>query len=265
MLFKFFIMKDVQSQRDTREVPLNKVGIKDLLYPIKVLDRKNKYQATVARVSMYVDLPKEFRGTHMSRFIEVLERHKNTMAIHNIEKILEDIRRAFNASTSHIELRFPYFIRKKAPVSGIESYMNYTCGLIGTKTEEKFDLVVEVNVPVHNLCPCSKEISERGAHNQRGIARLRVRMRKLVWFEELVEVAERAASAPLFSLLKREDEKYITERAYDNPKFVEDAARDIALALREDKRISWFKVEVENFESIHNHNAYACVEQSNGL
>ncbi len=264
MLFNFY-MKDVQSERDTREIPLNKVGIRGLLYPIRVLDRKNKYQSTVATVNMYVDLPKEFRGTHMSRFIEVLEKHKNTMAIHNIDKILQDMREAFNASTSHIELRFPYFIRKKAPVSGIESFMNYTCGLMGTKTGEKFDLVVLVEVPIHNLCPCSKEISARGAHNQRGVARIQVRMRKLVWFEELVEIAEASASAPVFSLLKREDEKYITERAYDNPRFVEDAAREIALRLKKDRRITWFKVEVENYESIHNHNAYACVEFINGL
>jgi len=264
VLFNFY-MKDVQAERDTREIPLNKVGIKDLLYPIRVLDRKNKYQSTVATVNMYVDLPKEFRGTHMSRFIEVLEKHKNTMAIHNIEKILEDMRDAFSASTSHIELKFPYFIRKKAPVSGIESFMNYTCGLMGTKTEKKFDLVVLVEVPIHNLCPCSKEISSRGAHNQRGVARIQVRMKKLVWFEELVEMAESAASAPVFSLLKREDEKYITERAYDNPRFVEDASREIALALKKDERITWFKVEVENYESIHNHNAYACVEFTNGL
>ncbi len=257
-------MKDVQSEIDTREIPLHKVGIKELLYPIRVLDRKNKYQSTVAKVNMFVDLPKEFRGTHMSRFIEVLERHRNTMAIQNIEKILNEIRKAFSASTSHIELRFPYFLKKKTPVSGIESYMNYECALIGLKNERKFDLIVEVSIPIHNLCPCSKEISKEGAHNQRGIAKISVRMKKLVWFEELINVAEVSASAPVFSLLKREDEKYITEKAYENPRFVEDVAREIALLLKKDNRIKWFRVEVENFESIHNHNAYACVE-SNGI
>jgi len=258
-------MKDVQSQKDTRKIPLQKAGIKNLLYPIKVLDRENRFQSTVATVNMFVNLPKEFRGTHMSRFIEVLERHKNTMAIHNIENILEEMREIFNASTSHIELRFPYFLKKKAPITGIKSYMNYICALIGTKNESSFDLVVEVQVPIHNLCPCSKEISQKGAHNQRGIAKISVRMKKLVWFEELIEMAESSASAPLFSLLQREDEKYITERAYDNPKFVEDTVRDIALLLKADPRITWYRVEVENFESIHNHNAYACVEETNGI
>jgi len=260
-----YLMRDVQSEKDFREIPLQKVGIKDLLYPIKVLDRENKYQSTIAKINMYVDLPKEFRGTHMSRFIEVLERHKNTMAIHNIEKILEEIRETFNASTSHIEISFPYFIKKPAPVTGIKSYMNYNCSLVGKKSDAGFDLVVIVEVPIHNLCPCSKEISEKGAHNQRGVARISVRMKKLVWFEELIEIAEKSASAPLFALLKREDEKYITERAFDNPKFVEDAARDISLLLKKDKRITWYKVEVENFESIHNHNAFACVEAKNGV
>ena len=252
-------MIDVQSQPDYRDIPLHKVGIKDLKYPIKVLDREKKFQDTVAIVNMFVDLPKNFRGTHMSRFVEVLEKHKHTMGIHVMEDILEEIRRVFDAKTAHLELRFPYFIKKKAPISGFESYMDYECALIGSKDDRRIDLVVEVNVPVLNVCPCSKEISEYGAHNQRGIVKIQVRMKKFVWFEELIEIAERSASAPLYALLKREDEKYITERSYRNPKFVEDVVRDVALELKKDKRLKWFLVEALNFESIHNHNAYACV------
>ncbi len=249
-------MKDVQNEKDTRNIPLKRVGVNNVLYPIQVMDRKNKFQYTIAHINMYVNLPEEFRGTHMSRFLEVLNAHRSNMSISNLENILDDMKRKLNARAAHIEIRFPYFILKKAPVSQIASFMNYDCAFIASK-EKDFDFILEVNTPVHTLCPCSKEISRFGAHNQRGIIKVQVRMKRLVWIEEIVEISENAASAPLYALLKRRDEKYVTEKAYLNPKFVEDVVRDVSLALDKDSRITYFAVEAINFESIHNHNAYA--------
>ncbi len=252
-------MRDVQSEKDLRNIPLNRVGVSDVLYPIRVMDKTNNTQKTIANINMYVDLPKEFRGTHMSRFLEVLNKHRCDMSIKNIENVLNDIKKVLNAEESHIELRFPYFILKRAPVSKIESFMNYNCAFIASK-KEKMDFVLEVNTPVHTLCPCSKSISKYGAHNQRGIITIKIRMNKLVWIEELVSVAESSASAPLYSLLKRRDEKYITETAYENPRFVEDVVRNTSMKLNNDARITYYSVEAKNFESIHNHNAYAFYE-----
>ncbi len=252
-------MRDIQSEQDTRNIPLKRVGVSDIQYPIRVMDRKSGTQRTIAKINMYVDLPKEFRGTHMSRFLEVLNRHRCNMSIKNIENVLDDMKRVLKASESHIEVRFPYFILKKAPVSGIESFMSYQCAFLASK-KEKMDFVLEVQTPVHNLCPCSKSISKYGAHNQRGIVIIKVRMKKLVWIEEIVEIAEKSSSAPLHSLLKREDEKFITEKAYENPRFVEDVVRNATLMLTKDSRITYFSVEAKNYESIHNHNAYAFYE-----
>lgn len=257
-------MKDIQNEKDTRNIPLNKVGVNSILYPIQVLDKENKYQHTVARINMYVNLPKEFRGTHMSRFIEVLDEHQNNMSIHNLEQILDNMKTKLDASAAHIEVRFPYFIFKKAPISKIKSFMNYDCAFIASK-EEKFDFMLEVNTPVHNLCPCSKEISDVSAHNQRGMAKVQIRMNKLVWIEEVVEISEQSASAPVYSLLKREDEKYITETAYAHPRFVEDLVRNISIELDQDQRITFYSVEAVNFESIHNHNAYASYKKDKRL
>ncbi len=252
-------MRDIQSEKDLRNIPLKRVGVSDIQYPIRVMDRTNRTQHTIAKISMFVDLPKEFRGTHMSRFIEVLNKHRCDMSIRNIENVLDDIKKALNADESHIEARFPYFILKKAPVSKIESFMNYDCAFIASK-KEKMDFILEVNTPVHTLCPCSKSISKYGAHNQRGIVKVRVRMKKLVWIEEIIEITENAASASLYSLLKRVDEKYVTEKAYENPRFVEDIVRNVSLELNKDSRIPYYSVEAKNFESIHNHNAYAFYE-----
>ncbi len=252
-------MRDIQSEKDLRNIPLKRVGVSDVEYPIRVMDRANGTQHTVAKINMFVDLPKEFRGTHMSRFMEVLNRHHCDMSIKNIENVLDDMKDSLNAEESHIEVRFPYFILKKAPVTNIESYMNYKCAFIASK-HDKMDFVLEVQTPVHNLCPCSKSISKYGAHNQRGIVIIKIRMHKLVWIEEIVKIAEDASSAPLYSLLKREDEKFVTEKAYENPRFVEDVVRNATLSLLANKRITYFSVEAENFESIHNHNAYAFYE-----
>jgi len=253
-------MRDVQKEPPPRKIPIDKVGVEDVTYPIRVMDKENGFQNTVARIKMSVDLPHNFRGTHMSRFIEVLNKHLHNITLYNLENILEDIRKELDAETSHIEIEFPYFIRKKAPISGMESFMNYRCKFIASK-DDKFDFILEVNVPVHTLCPCSKEISERGAHNQRALVSVQVRMKKLVWIEEIVEMVEGSASAPLYALLKREDERYITEHAYDNPRFVEDVVREVAVNLDRDDRIIWYFINVKSFESIHNHNAFACLKR----
>jgi GTP cyclohydrolase IB len=259
-----FGVKDVQNRRDKRRIPIQKVGIKDLEYPITVLDRQNKSQHTTARVNLYVDLPHHFKGTHMSRFIEILNVHHGRVSVGEINGILTTMRQRFRCQTAHLEIRFPYFIERSAPATGARALMSYQCALLASLERrgrrDVFDRLVEVRVPVTMVCPCSKEISARGAHNQRSQVTIRVRSLDLVWIEELIEVAERAASAPVYSLLKRADEKLLTEQAYDRPRFAEDAVRAVAAMLRRDKRLSWFQVESENYESIHNHNAYAMVE-----
>ncbi len=253
-------MNDVQKEAAEHEVDLDKVGVKGVKYPIVVLDRKNEYQHTVATISMYVDLPKHFRGTHMSRFIDILNRHREHMALHNIESILAEMKDKLDAKSAHLEIAFPYFIEKTAPVSGLKSTMAYDCKFIASQSDTH-ELIVEVNVPVMSLCPCSKEISDRGAHNQRSIITVRVKTEGFLWIEDLVKIAEGAASSDVYALLKREDEKYITEQAYDNPRFAEDMVRQIAVELTNMPQITWFSVETENYESIHNHNAYAAVSR----
>ena len=256
-------MKDIQNERDDRQIAIQKAGIKNLLYPIAVLDRENKVQHTVASIGMFVDLPHDFKGTHMSRFVEILNEQHGIISLHNLEAILKTMTSRFDSMTAHLEIRFPYFIEKAAPVSGSKSLMNYKCAFLASYSRENkphfMDLIVEASIPVSMLCPCSKEISDYGAHNQRSWITIQVRSRELVWIEELIKIAETEASSELYSLLKREDEKYITEKAYKNPRFAEDAARSVAQKLKQDKRITWFQVESENMESIHNHNAYAMV------
>ncbi len=256
-------LPDVQNQRDDRHIFIDKVGVSDLTYPIVVLDKSNKFQHTVGKINMYVDLPEDFRGTHMSRFVEVLNVHRGKMTVKNMEKILDDMRSRLNAQTAHLEVEFDYFVLRKAPVSKIESYTPYRAKFI-SKKDGNFDFVLEVTVPIQTLCPCSKEISEYGAHNQRAIANISVRMKKIVWIEELIDIAEEASSSPLFTLLKREDEKYVTEHAYEKPRFVEDVVRDIALQLEKDDRVTWYRLKVTSHESIHTHNAYACLEKRKG-
>lgn len=259
-------MKDVQNKRDYRRIPIQKAGIRNLLYPIAVLDRENKVQHTVASVSLYVDLPHHFRGTHMSRFVEILNEHRGTISLRHIGVILKTMAGRFGSTQAHLEIRFPYFVEKAAPVSKARSLMNYQCAFLASynrRAPTPVDLVVEVMVPVTMLCPCSKEISAAGAHNQRSWITVRVRTRELVWIEELIEIAEAEASAGLYALLKRADEKQVTERAYRRPRFAEDAARAVARKLKRDPRVVWYQVESENMESIHNHNAYAMVTGTN--
>ena len=252
------MLSDVQNEADKREVAIRKVGVRDLNYPVTVQDKANGSQNTVANINMFVDLPHHYRGTHMSRFVEVLERHTVALEPQSLEKILDDMNESFECETAHLEINFPYFIRKNAPVSGISSLLEYKCHLLAEKSDS-LNLKLMVEVPVTNLCPCSREISKYGAHSQRGVIRIKVVSKRLIWVEELVQIAEDSASSPLYTLLKRVDEKHVTEAAYENPRFVEDSAREAAVRLKNDPRIASFQVEVENFESIHNHSAYACV------
>ena len=257
-------MIDIQSQMDHRRVEINKVGVKNIEYPITVLDKRNKVQHTVGKVNMYVNLPQHFKGTHMSRFIEILNEYRGTINIKAIAKILNKMKEKLNAESAYMEVEFPYFIEKRAPVSGAKSLMGYTCQFLASLTDGHHSLVVGVRVPVTTLCPCSKEISNKGAHNQRSLVGVKVTFRRFFWLEDLIRMVENSASSAVFSLLKRSDEKFVTEKAYDNPMFVEDVVRNIALRLSSHPNITWFSVESENLESIHNHNAYACVEKERG-
>jgi len=253
-------MNDIQREAAEHEIDLDKVGVKGVKYPIVVMDKRNEHQHTVASISMYVDLPRHFRGTHMSRFIEILDTYSESFSFHNISPILSEMREKLDAKSAHLEIAFPYFIEKIAPVSGQKSLMVYDCKFIASQDEHD-DFILEVNIPVMSLCPCSKEISDRGAHNQRSIVTVRVKSMGLVWIEDLVKLVEGSASSDLYALLKREDEKFITEKAYDNPRFAEDMVRQIAVELEKIPQIIWFSVETENYESIHNHNAYAAVSR----
>ena len=253
-------MRDIQNEPDARQIPIDQVGVKNLSYPITVLDRANEIQHTIGSINMYVSLPHDFRGTHMSRFIEILNEHHRALHIETIDEILTKMKKILDAKEAHMEVAFPYFIEKKAPVSGAKSLMEYRCAYTGTLSD-KADFILTVEVPVTTLCPCSRELADRGAHNQRSIITIRTRSPRLVWIEELIEWAESAASSPLYALLKRQDEKAVTENAYDNPMFVEDVVREIARKLDAEPRIKWYHVDSENFESIHNHSAYASVER----
>ncbi len=252
-------LADVQSMRDNRNISIDKVGVRGVRYPISLLDRSKKRQHTIADINMYVLLPSSFKGTHMSRFIEILNENKDCIDIRNIDKIISLMRKKLNAKKAYIELNFTYFIEKKAPVSKIKSLMSYDCKVEALGDEHHKTTILSVTVPITSLCPCSKEISEYGAHNQRGKTVVSVEFGSMVWIEEIVKIAESSASCEIYSLLKRPDEKYVTEKAYNNPVFVEDIARNIAIKLQKDKRIKHFSIEVENFESIHNHNAYAFI------
>lgn len=254
------MMIDIQSQRDDRNIPIDKVGIKNLRYPITVRDRRNGRQHTVATINMYVDLPGRYKGTHMSRFVELLHIIRPEISLDKFASILAQMKAHLDAASAHIEISFPYFIEKKAPVSDSPGLLDYSCKLIGvSESSGRVDIVSEVIVPISSVCPCSKEISEVGAHNQRGEVRLRTRFKRFIWIEDMIELVEGCASCEIYSVLKRVDEKCVTERGYNNPKFVEDVVRDIAAKLLNDSNITWFSVSAENFESIHNHSAYASI------
>jgi len=254
------MLKDIQNERDYRNIEIDKVGVKDLKYPIIVLDKVHKRQHTIANVNMYVELPHYFKGTHMSRFIEVLNKYRGEITSFNVHKILEDMKKTLNARRSHLELEFPYFIEKAAPVTGAKGIMETICKFTAS-SNEKVDFILTVKVPIMTLCPCSKEISRYNAHNQRGTVTISIRFDELVWIEDLIDLAERCSSSAIYSLLKREDEKFVTEKAYENPMFVEDVVRCISEKFLTDDNIIWFAIEAENIESIHNHSAYAFIER----
>jgi GTP cyclohydrolase I len=257
-------LHDMQSRRDDRELPIDKVGVRGLRFPIQVRDKTRRFQDTVATIGMFVDLPKEFKGTHMSRFVEVLNAHGNIIHVENITDILESLQKKLNSAKSHIEIEFPYFMSKSSPVSRKESLMDYIARFDASACGDDTDFVLTVKVNVTTLCPCSKAIARYGAHNQRGEVTVALRFKEIVWIEEVIEMIEESASSELYALLKRQDEKHVTERAFENPVFVEDLVRNVALRLNAHRLVTWYKVEAENFESIHNHNAYACIESSKG-
>jgi GTP cyclohydrolase IB len=254
-------MHDKQSERDHRKLRIDKVGVRGLRFPIQIRDKAKVVQNTVATIGMFVDLPHEFKGTHMSRFIEVLNSHGSMVHVENIEDILHAMQQRLNAATARLEMEFPFFLTKKAPVTELESVMDYTARFDATATSKEIDFVLTVKVGVTTLCPCSKAISKYGAHNQRGNCTVQIRSRKAIWIEDLIALVESSASCELYSLLKRRDEKAVTERAYENPVFVEDMVRNVAEKLNAHRDVTWYKVEAENFESIHSHNAYASIEK----
>jgi len=252
---------DVQGSADSRRIAIDKVGIKDIRHPVRVSDRSGLEQHTVATFNMYVYLPHDFKGTHMSRFVQILNNHEREIGVASFKGMLTEMSQRLESEAGHIEMHFPFFVNKKAPVTGVESLLDYEVTFIGEIRHNQPTLEIKVVVPVTSLCPCSKKISAYGAHNQRSHVTVQVRTQGHIWIEEIIEMVEKEASSELFGLLKRPDEKYVTERAYDNPKFVEDMVRDVASRLNEDDRITAYVVEAENFESIHNHSAYALIER----
>jgi GTP cyclohydrolase I len=253
-------MPDVQGSSDVRNVAIDKVGVKGVRYPITLRQACGGEQNTVATINLYVSLPQHKKGTHMSRFLEILNKHHKAITPAQIIPILQEMKSKLDAADAHIEMSFPYFIEKAAPVTGAKGLMDYVCTFEGTSNGTD-DFILGVKAPATSLCPCSKEISLYGAHNQRCEITAKVRINKMLWIEDLVKIMEGAASAPVYAVLKRPDEKFVTEQAFDNPKFVEDIIRDLAVALDREDRVTWYQIESENFESIHNHNAYAMIER----
>ena len=253
-------LPDVQKTKDLRNIPIDKVGVRKVRFPIEVLDRKDERQHTIGNFTLTVDLPSHFKGTHMSRFLEVLGEHGREISVHALPNLLQTLKERLHAESAHLEVRFPFFMAKAAPVTGKKGMMEYECGF-DAEINSSYEVEMILRVPVTTLCPCSKEIADRGAHNQRGWVTVRVRTNDHVWLEEVIETIEGAASCALYPVLKRPDEKWVTEKAYDNPRFVEDMVREIALAFDADGRYDSYEIEVENEESIHAHNAYAYLKR----
>ncbi len=254
-------LADCQSQPDHRRLRIDKVGVRGLLHPIEVRDKNNLVQDTVAKLSLLVDLPQDFKGTHMSRFVEVLNAHGRLVHVENLPTMLAELQRRLHAQVAHIEMEFPYFMEKEAPVSKAKGLVDYHVKFDVAAHGSEMTMTVTVTVPVTTLCPCSKAISAYGAHNQRGYVTLALRSINPIWIEDQIALIEASASSEIFSLLKRPDEKYVTERAYDNPVFVEDLVRNVAVRCNAHADITWYRVEAENMESIHNHSAYAMIEK----
>lgn len=257
-------LKDTQNERDTRQISIDRVGVKGVRYPIVVIDKQHRTQSTVATIALMVDLPEEYKGTHMSRFVEALHEHRRYIDVHSAVRLPSRLLRKLPAQRAHVEIEFPFFRLKKAPVTGMEGMMDYDVRfVIDAERDQPGTFTLTIKVPVTTLCPCSKAMSEHGAHNQRGIVTYSVRFAgRAIWIEDLIDMIEECASCQLYSLLKRPDEKYVTDHAYQHPVFVEDLVRNVAVATERYNAFRWYRVEAENFESIHNHNAYACVERT---
>jgi len=254
------VLPDMQGTRDERNIAIDRVGVKKVSYPIRVLDRANLIQHSIGSFTLTVDLPRHFKGTHMSRFLEVLNEHQGEVSVNSIPGILDELRIKLHAETSHLDVDFTYFISKPAPVTGKVGMMGFDCRFEAAGGS-KNDFVIQIVIPVATLCPCSKEISKYGAHNQRGYVTVRLRANAHLWLEEIIDMVEKSSSSPLYPVLKRPDEKFVTEHAYENSRFVEDMIREVALAFDAEDRIDWYSVEVENHESIHAHNAWAFIER----
>lgn len=254
-------IKDVQNSGDERGIAIQKVGVSDVHLPFLIKTKNGTFQSVLAKIKLTVDLPQEFKGTHMSRFIEILsDWSQKPVSYREVENILTDTIDRLQAQRAHIDIDFKYFIEKTAPVSGLKSLLDYDCMFAANLTRgEDVDFIFGITVPFTSLCPCSKEISRYGAHNQRGIMRVKIKNQpgRFIWIEDMAQLMEQQGSCQVYPLLKRSDEKYVTEKAYENPKFVEDVLRDLVLELRRIDSVQWFEVECENYESIHNHSAYA--------
>ena len=251
-------MVDIQEEIDERGILLNHVGIKNLRYPIRVLEKSSAYQNSVASINMFVELDEKKRGIHMSRLIELLHEWNSTVSYETLKTLLRRMKESLESEQAYIEMNFPFFVKKCAPVTNKEGLVDYEYYIAGRLDKnDNYELIFKVNVPITSVCPCSKAISDDGAHNQRGEVSITVKTNGELYIEKIIEIAENAASSSVFSILKRPDEKYVTENGFNNPKFVEDIIRDVAISLKQVDYISWFDVSVENFESIHNHNAFA--------
>ena len=255
-------LTDMQNERDDRNLPIDRVGVKSLRFPVEVREKSGGVQRTVATVALAVDLPHHYKGTHMSRFVEILNSHGNCLDVRSMASLPQELLDRLDARRAHVSFEFPFFRSKSAPVTRKEGLMDYEVRFeVDAEKEDGVDFVLTVMVPVTTLCPCSKAISNRGAHNQRGMVTYAIRFSEPVWIEDAVDLVERSASSELYSLLKRPDEKEVTERAYDHPVFVEDLVRNVASRSEAHGMITWYRIEAENFESIHNHNAYAVIEK----
>lgn len=255
-------LKDTQNQPDDRQLAIDRVGVKGLRFPVEVRDKDGSMQRTVATCALAVDLPEHYKGTHMSRFVEALNSHGGCLDVRSMASLPKELLERLDAFKAHVEFEFPFFRQKEAPITGGKGLLDYQVRFeVEADKEDNMDFVVTVMVPVATLCPCSKEISDRGAHNQRGVVTYSVRFHEPIWIEDLIKLVEQSASCELYSLLKRPDEKAVTEQAYDNPVFVEDLVRNVASRSNQHDDIVWYRVEAENFESIHNHNAYAVIEK----
>ncbi len=255
-------LADTQNLPDSRQIAIDRVGVKNLRHPIQIRDKAHSTQSTIAKIQLTVDLPHHFKGTHMSRFVEVLNAHGPVIHVANMSDILDNLRKRLDSEQAHLEFEFPFFLEKKAPATGAPGLLDYTVRFSATAGANQRDFVITVIVPVTTLCPCSKAISSRGAHNQRGEVTFSVRFHQPIWIEDLIRLVEASASSELYSLLKRPDEKVVTERAYDHPVFVEDLVRNVAARANADPNITAYSIEAENFESIHNHNAYAQIRKN---